>query len=486
MNEHKNKRFKEMYYEDAVQKFLDLNNIKNYSCYFQNGNSPIVLVDVNGDVDLSNKKLSNQDLSKIHLKFRKVTGNFNCSNNQLTNLDFAPEFVGGNFDCSDNNLTYLDGAPNWVKGDFECSDNKLLTSLGNQSLYVGGDFYCLNNNKLQSLTRQAPTNIKGKMMFHLEDLAKLEIMNDLSIGNFYIKHARDLAFKRTTVGNNDNICPRTEYNKIRSELFLKLVKQQQLPQYLYKYCSLEKLRDQNPEDEINSHTKSILTANELYFSCPTKFNDPYDCNPPINSNATEEEIKDWLNLMRFSEEFLPTVKNLLENDPDFIKRTALEKINNIGICCFSTLENSILMWSHYADYHKGICLTFDINQDPDFFLTPCIVHYAQILPHFNYFNNNSKEITKLIRTKFTDWSYESEVRILKSNAEIQNNKNSANPRIFKFKNEALIEIIFGTNTSEEDIKIIKKLCEKSGKNHVKFSKMKLKEGIHYGLEKVDL
>ena len=33
------------------------------------------------------------------------------------------------------------------------------------------------------------------------------------------------------------------------------------------------------------------------------------------------------------------------------------------ICCFSTDEKSILMWSHYADYHKGICLRFRAIKD---------------------------------------------------------------------------------------------------------------------------
>jgi hypothetical protein len=36
-------------------------------------------VDVNGDVNLFNRKLS-----KIPLKFGRVTGNFNCQNNNLT------------------------------------------------------------------------------------------------------------------------------------------------------------------------------------------------------------------------------------------------------------------------------------------------------------------------------------------------------------------------------------------------------------------
>src|SRR6516165_6791682 len=31
--------------------------------------------------------------------------------------------------------------------------------------------------------------------------------------------------------------------------------------------------------------------------------------------------------------------------------------------CFSKSWNNILMWSHYADKHRGICLGFDVAND---------------------------------------------------------------------------------------------------------------------------
>lgn len=32
------------------------------------------------------------------------------------------------------------------------------------------------------------------------------------------------------------------------------------------------------------------------------------------------------------------------------------------VCCFSTKLDSTLMWSHYADSNKGICIAYDFNQ----------------------------------------------------------------------------------------------------------------------------
>ena len=101
-------------------------------------------IDVDGDVDLYRK-----GLTKIPLKFGKVSGNFSCGYNQLESLSGAPLSVGGNFSCGDNQLKSLEGSPLSVGGRFYCHSNQLI-SLSGSPLSVGGDFSC-SNNKLVSL-----------------------------------------------------------------------------------------------------------------------------------------------------------------------------------------------------------------------------------------------------------------------------------------------------------------------------------------------
>jgi hypothetical protein len=101
-------------------------------------------VDVDGDVDLSDKKLT-----IIPLRFGKVSGNFYCHDNKLTSLEGCPKWVGGYFACSFNQLTSLKGGPEFVGGNFSCCYNK-LTSLEGAPKVVGGDFYCYCN-KLTTL-----------------------------------------------------------------------------------------------------------------------------------------------------------------------------------------------------------------------------------------------------------------------------------------------------------------------------------------------
>ncbi|MCW1886965.1 DUF2971 domain-containing protein [Luteolibacter flavescens] len=35
-----------------------------------------------------------------------------------------------------------------------------------------------------------------------------------------------------------------------------------------------------------------------------------------------------------------------------------------GVCCFSTTWKSPVLWSHYGDQHRGLCLGFSLDRDP--------------------------------------------------------------------------------------------------------------------------
>ncbi len=93
-------------------------------------------IDVDGDVDLSHKKLT-----KLPLKFGRVAGYFDCYNNQLTTLEGSPYWVGKEFDCGCNQLKTIEGGPETVIREYYCNNNQ-LTSLDGCPDYVGGDFFC--------------------------------------------------------------------------------------------------------------------------------------------------------------------------------------------------------------------------------------------------------------------------------------------------------------------------------------------------------
>ena len=75
-----------------------------------------------------------------------------------------------------------------------------------------------------------------------------------------------------------------------------------------------------------------------------------------------------------------------------------------GVLCFSRDWRNPLLWSHYADSHKGICLGFDVPTH----LLRAVKYQQYRLPSKHWTGNN--EITPLMWTKFTRWKYEKEQR----------------------------------------------------------------------------
>lgn len=91
--------------------------------------------------------------------------------------------------------------------------------------------------------------------------------------------------------------------------------------------------------------------------------------------------------------------------------TRKKLMKNKGIISFSTSWESPLLWSHYADSHRGIALGFDV---PDNFLSKIECESDRPLLD-NYISSDqtiSDEIApKLFRVKATEWAYEREVRL---------------------------------------------------------------------------
>jgi len=114
-------------------------------------------------------------------------------------------------------------------------------------------------------------------------------------------------------------------------------------------------------------------------------------------------------------------------------KEVIEKVkevrNNALISCFSKRWDSILMWSHYGDKHKGICIEFD-RPNKDFL----DVTYSKNRFKFNLEDTtrrmlgymlsneqvdvNDKKLIKCISKPFIvkslDWKYEEEVRCILS------------------------------------------------------------------------
>lgn len=210
----------------------------------------------------------------------------------------------------------------------------------------------------------------------------------------------------------------------------------------------------------DEYTKRIITHQELYFADPKEFNDIFDCqacgiikdyNPPCAPFSIIEKGN-----IRFYNNIDP-IKLLNE--------VTKQNISKCGVCCFSKTYNSILMWSHYAHYNRGVCFRFDLDEIN---LTNGLfddVKYVRSKPIFD-FNDLDEDLSKWFFYKYKVWKYEREIRGLifpPQNAEDEQY------RKLQFPREALKEIIFGANIAKQTFEEIIGLCGCYGFHNIKFS-----------------
>lgn len=99
----------------------------------------------------------------------------------------------------------------------------------------------------------------------------------------------------------------------------------------------------------------------------------------------------------------------------------LEKAQNGGVYSLSAVNNSRLLWSHYAEGNSGFCIEFDLDTLLGYELEQCKwirVDYQPVAPTLTAQDLLDAESTpefligKMIGTKYSEWSYEREVRII--------------------------------------------------------------------------
>ena len=86
----------------------------------------------------------------------------------------------------------------------------------------------------------------------------------------------------------------------------------------------------------------------------------------------------------------------------------------IGILCFSKSWKSPLLWSHYANRHKGVALQFDVQ---DNIIHPIKYRKKRYTLDIEKVRNmarrfNKQDIEAIWSTKYVQWKYEGEMRIL--------------------------------------------------------------------------
>lgn len=187
-------------------------------------------------------------------------------------------------------------------------------------------------------------------------------------------------------------------------------------------------------DPTSVHFLSEFKNQQIHFSRPEQFNDPFDCQMEYERVVNELSSKNGL-----------TNKASIALLSEQLK----QKLTNLGICCFCRAKKNQIMWSHYANSHKGICIGFNKNfllSDIPNVNVEDVIYQSEhplhsITEHVEHGTGDLLDtvITPLLKTKYSYWKYERETRFILQHTGLKD-----------ISNKSIQSVTFGLRTSNED------------------------------------
>lgn len=264
--------------------------------------------------------------------------------------------------------------------------------------------------------------------------------------------------------------------------------------------------------EISQKLKTAIQESKLFFSHPASFNDPLECTIPVTIENYDINREKYLS---YIESVIDKGVGSLDDASERRKRIdeAIEygiPIENCLVTCFTKDGNNQLMWSHYADQNKGVCLCYEIPDKPDEFERQIkwsdqsrlfindfklrfheeAVTYQIKRPSLHISNtscpvekwkfDNDYLLMDAIFTKPKCWEYEHEWRlalILPIGGKVAFAAGIDTSDYYAIlPKEWLKEITFGLRLEEGHCKEIKEIFRESGYTNLEFKKAKMAHG----------
>jgi hypothetical protein len=227
------------------------------------------------------------------------------------------------------------------------------------------------------------------------------------------------------------------------------------PAVVYKYRSWN-----------NDHHKRIITNREAWLAHPHALNDPHDVRPPYNLIT---DNVDWFarrvdirQRERYFDEYMPEeelhqkveqqiviekaeqIAYFQKNNGEYILGKRHYDVIGIFSCCASGVNE--LMWDQYGNNDGGFAVGFVTVELIS--ALQCSVDYVNYndMP-VNFYLSGDNDYEKIIENeifqKSTRWKEEEELRFVKAGIKLDGQ------RVASFPVQAVSEIIFGVNTSQQ-------------------------------------
>ena len=171
---------------------------------------------------------------------------------------------------------------------------------------------------------------------------------------------------------------------------------------------------------FSDYALANLAENKLRFSSPKDFNDPFEfCvqfdrrQPDADEAVAIREICRGLAAQHgvpFNQE--EPMEPLVEAVEEVSKRKQRE-FREVGVACFSAINDHPLMWAHYSDGHRGFCLEFSTRSEP--FAKAIKVNYRETIPKIDLIKAMLEDdltgyFHLAVANKLRAWRYEKEWR----------------------------------------------------------------------------
>lgn len=169
-----------------------------------------------------------------------------------------------------------------------------------------------------------------------------------------------------------------------------------------------------------------IKANKMWYAAPCTFNDVFDCDLSVDEKRIFESALSMCpdkRGIRAGSPIWKELRGIIRKEIGSFRSMWETLRTQTGISCLSESEKSLLMWAHYANNHRGMCVEYDlpeINRQLQFTAIPVIYSDSRIC--FRSINTDSinqdthTAFIESLSSKSPEWSYEKEWRIIRDKA----------------------------------------------------------------------
>ena len=215
---------------------------------------------------------------------------------------------------------------------------------------------------------------------------------------------------------------------------------------------------------------ALLRDKRIYCSNPALFNDPWDCKPHFNTEvlndpAERQKHAEWaIDLCQLKspmpQEAQERMRQTFLHNPaavaKLINQLSGEMASSIDeqyrVYCLGPDPKNLLMWSHYADSHHGICLEFSLSNK--IFCAALKCEYSSAYPIMKVHDDSNDAVLVSLLAKSDVWSYEKEYRLIvqeESKALPDSVSLKSNGHFLEFPHGALMSVITGCQSNHRRI-----------------------------------